>query len=79
MPSAATSTVGNFFGHDGMFDGVAVEITRASGRSRTDAVARGRLTIFGEIGFQQIALRLGVALERAQLHVLHIVARMPAA
>ena len=40
------------------------------GGGRRDAVARGRLAIFGEIGFEQIALRLGLALQRAQLHVL---------
>ena len=40
------------------------------GGSRRDAVARGRLAVFGEIGFEQVALRLGLALERAQLHVL---------
>ena len=42
---------------------------RVGGRRR-DAVARGRLAVLGEIGFEQIALRLGLALERAQLHVL---------
>ena len=42
---------------------------RVGGRRR-DAVARGRLAVFGEIGFEQIALRLGLALQRAQLHVL---------
>ena len=40
------------------------------GRHRAEAVARGRLAILGEIGFEQIALRLGLALQRAQLHVL---------
>jgi hypothetical protein len=40
------------------------------GGGRGDAVARGRLAVLGEIGFEQIALRLGLALERAQLHVL---------
>ncbi len=70
MPSAAISTVGSFFGHDGVFDTIAVEMMRASGERGADAVARGRLAIFGEIGLEQIALRLGFALERAQLDVL---------
>ena len=33
---------------------------------------RSRFTVFGEIGFEQIALRLAFALKRAQLHVLLI-------
>ena len=42
---------------------------RVGGAESSDAVARGRLAVFGQIRFQQIALRFGVALERAQLHV----------
>ena len=67
---AAISTVGSFFGK--------VRLDRRAGarndarfrRRGVDVVARGRLAIFGEIGFEQIALGLGLALERAQLHVL---------
>ena len=51
---------------------MAREITRASAGVELEAVARGRLAIFGKIGLQQIALRFGVALERAQLHVLPV-------
>ena len=47
---------------------------RASGDDRADAVARGRFAVLRQIGFEQIALRLGIAFERAQLHVL-LVAR----
>ncbi len=69
---AAISTVGSFFGK--------VRLDRRAG-ARNDArlrwrgidvVARGRLAVFGEIGLEQIAFGLGVALERAQLNVLGI-------
>src|SRR6516165_12718415 len=40
------------------------------GRGRAEAVACGCLAELGEIRFEQIALRLGIALERAQLHIL---------
>ena len=53
-----------------MLDTTAREMMRASGGRGTDVVARGRFAIFRQIGFEQIALRLGLALERAQLHVL---------
>ena len=33
IPSAATSTVGNFFGNDGVFDTMADEMIRASGET----------------------------------------------
>ena len=39
-------------------------------RRGAETVAGGRLAVFRQIGFEQIALRLGVALERTQLHVL---------
>ncbi len=35
-------------------------------------VARGRFAVFGQIGFEEVALRFGVALERAQLHVVFV-------
>src|SRR5579883_2594257 len=41
-------------------------------RRRIDRVMRARFAIFGEIGLQQIALRFGVALERAQLHIVAV-------
>ena len=45
----------------------------AIGRRRLDILAGIRLAVFGEIGFQEIALRLGFALQRPQLHVLAII------
>ena len=70
VASVAISTIGIFFGKYGVFDTTAREMMRASRRHRAEAVARGRLAILGEIGFEQVALRLGFALQRAQLHVL---------
>ena len=70
MASAATSTVGSFFGQDGVLETDRARDDARIRRRRADAVACGRLAILGEIGFEQIALRLGIALERAQLHVL---------
>ncbi len=67
---AAISTVGSFFGKAGLIAGLAREMMRASGRRGVDVFARGRFAVFGEIGFQQIALSLGVALKRAQFQVL---------
>ena len=67
VASVAISTIGIFFGKNGVFDTTAREMMRASPGSRAEAVARGRLAILGEIGFEQIALRLGLALQRAQL------------
>ena len=52
--------------HHGARDGASVA------RGRTEAVARCRLAILGEIGLEQITLRLGLALERAQLDVLSV-------
>ena len=59
--------IGRGVGNGGARDDAAV------GRRRLDVFARVRLAVFGEIGFQQIALRLGLALERAELHVLAVV------
>ena len=70
MPSAAISTVGIFFGHDGVLETIAARDDARIRRRRADVVAGGRLAIFGEIGFEQIALRFRLALERAQLDVL---------
>ncbi len=39
------------------------------GRRGIEGAARAGLAVFGEIRFQQIALRFGLPLERAQLHV----------
>ena len=44
----------------------------AVGRRRLDVLAGVGLAVFCQIGFQQVALRLGLALERAQLHVLGV-------
>ena len=71
VASVAISTIGSFFGKYGVFDAAAREMMRASAGA-AKAVARRRLAIFGEIGFEQIALRLGLALQRAQLHVLPV-------
>ena len=72
---AAISTVGYFL-RIGRLDGGRCARNDARLRRRgVDVVARGSLAVFGEIGFQQIALGLGVALERAQLHVLLVAAR----
>ena len=70
MASAETSTIGSFLGQDGVFDTAGGRDDAGIRRGRADAVARGRLAVLGQIGLQQIALRLGIALERAQLHVL---------
>ena len=42
------------------------------GRRRGDGVAGARLAVFGQIRFEEVALRFGVALERAQLHVVFV-------
>ena len=70
VPSAAISTIGSFFGKYGMFDTTAREMMRASAGAAAMLSRARRLAIFGQIGFEQVALRLGFALERAQLHVL---------
>ena len=74
MASAATSTVGSFFGHDGVLETTAVEMMRASGEAAPMLSRAVASRYLAKVGFEQIALRLGIALERAQLHVL-LVAR----
>src|SRR5262245_11200258 len=66
----AMMTIGTFLGNEGELEMMAREIARREAQR----VARIRLAILGEIGFQQVALRLGLALECAQLHVLLAVA-----
>ena len=58
--------IGRRVRHDGARDDAAI------GRRRLNILPRRRLAIFGEIGFQEVALRLGLALQRAGLHVLAV-------
>ena len=62
VASVAISTIGSFFGKYGVFDTTRARDDARIGRRRAEAVARGRLAILGEIGFEQVALRLGLAL-----------------
>ena len=72
VANVAISTIGSFFGKYGVFDTAAFEMMRASLGTAPRLSRDGGLAILGEIGFQQVALRLRLALERAQLNVLAV-------
>jgi hypothetical protein len=61
--------IGGRIGNGGAGNDAAVS------RRRLDILAGVRLAVFRQIRFEQIALRLGFALERAELHVLAVVGR----
>jgi hypothetical protein len=67
--SADASAVGSFFSQVAWSTPGPRDDAGVGGRG-PDGIARGRLAVFGQIGFRQVALRLGIAIEGAQLHVL---------
>ncbi len=72
VASVAISTIGSFFGNAGMLETMAREMMRASDGTALEVLAGRRLAEAGEIGFEQVALRPRLALERPQLHVLAV-------
>ena len=72
VASVAISTIGIFFGKNGVFDTTAREMMRASAGAAPRLSRAVASRIFRKIRFEQIALRLGFALERAQFDILPV-------
>ena len=72
VASVAISTIGSFFGKNGVFDTTAREMMRASPGAEPRLSRAVASRYFARYGFQQVTLRLGLALERAQLDILPV-------
>ena len=75
VASVAISTIGSFFGKYGVFDTAAREMMRASLGTAPRLSRAVASVFFARYEFEQVAQRLGLALQRAQLHVVSAVGR----